>query len=109
MDGLMIALIKALASSGGGGMAGMGAMYVHITESGGSYVADKTYSEIYSAYGSGRVIVIVDDVSGRGQAIATLNDDGAFIASGYTLPDEGTDGEVGWFSVSITNDSVSRS
>lgn len=106
MDPVLLALIKALAGDGGSSMAGKGAMYVHITEENGEYVSDKTYSEIYSAYGSGRVIVVIDDVSGKGQAIAALNSSGAFVADGYIRPTAGTDEEISWFSVQITNDSV---
>lgn len=106
MDGTTIALIKALAeSSSGSSMAGKGAMYVHITEDEDEYVSDKTFAEIKNAYDTGRVVIFVDGVSGKGQAVAALVDN-AFVASGNIVPNDGDPADMSWFSISISADSV---
>ena len=106
MDGTTIALIKALAeSSSGSSMAGKGAMYVHVTEDDGEYVSDKTFTEIKNAYDTGRVIIFVDDVSGKGQAVAAyINSE--FVASGNIVPNDGDPADISWFSITISADNV---
>ena len=103
-NGLIIALAKAFQASSTG-MAGKGAMYVHITEDEGEYVSDKTFAEIKNAYDTGRVVIFVDDVSGKGQAVAAYVD-GVFVASGNIVPNNGNPEEMEWFSITISEDNV---
>ena len=103
-NGLIIALAKAFQASSTG-MAGKGAMYVHVTQNGSDYKSDKTFAEIKNAYDTGRVIIFVDDVSGKGQAIAAYID-GEFVASGNVVPNDGDPADMSWFGISISADSV---
>lgn len=103
-NGLIIALAKAFQASSTG-MAGKGAMYVHVTNDNGEYASDKTFTEIKNAYDTGRVIIVVANIDGRGQSVATY-EDGSFIASGVKVPTGGDGNEMEWFCVTISADSV---
>ena len=102
--GEIIALIKAFQASSTG-MAGKGVMYVTVTQNGPDYEADRTFTEIKNAYETGRVVVFVDGVSGKGQAVASYVD-GEFVASGNIVPNNGDPADMSWFSITISEDNV---
>ena len=103
-NGLIIALAKAFQASSTG-MAGKGAMYVTVTQNGSEYEADRSFTEIKNAYDTGRVVIFVDGVSGKGQAVASYVD-GDFVASGNIVPNDGDPADMSWFSITISADSV---